>query len=544
VIGVNLLSSADADGCDPETLDRCNSLLQDNIHPVWDFIILTASNEEQALSYRKQIEFRLEKGLLSKDIHYAVVPDIEGKRIGSGGATLNVLRYIRDCSIDVDCFSGKHILVINSGGDSMRIPQYSACGKIFAPVARELSEGISATFFDEIIKSVAELPSRLPAGMLILAGDILLVFDPLRIELTGCDAAAMSVSENILKGTNHGVFIPDDEGNVKKFMHKSSIADLREFGAEDNDSNVHLDTGAIWLGENIINDLLKLLLTGSKINNEKYKKFINEKARLSFYADFVYPMARDSCLDRFYLEIPEGGYTDELKNCRTSLWQALHKYSMKLVDMSPAFFIHFGTTAELLKIMTSDIEKYACFGWKSAVNTNIDASGKFSVNSSFVDKNTEIGDGSYIENSLIYNSKVGKNCIISNTTLNLVKIPDNVVIHSLKQNDGDFVVRIYGINDDPKLGFYDGGTFLGIPIRNFLKEHRLKVSDLWDSEPYCLWDAKLFCKSASMSQSLEYALSLCTDSAGSCEIDRRVSLQQSYEKADIDDIIRRANPDE
>ena len=206
--------------------------------------------------------------------------------------------------------------------------------------------------------------------------------------------------------------------------------------------------------------------------------------------------------------------------------------------MSPASFIHFGTTAELLKIMTVDVEKYAYLGWKREVNTNTVTSGKFSVNSSFVDKNTKIGDGSYIENSLIYNSKVGKNCIISNITLDSVEIPDNVVIHCLKQKDGDYVTRIYGINDDPKLGHDNGGTFLGIPIQDYLKKHKLKISDLWESEPYSLWDAKLFFKSTSMRQSLEYALSLCMDYTEIYKISRRISLQQSYENADIDDIIR------
>ena len=62
--------------------------------PLWDYVILTASNESQAQSYRMQIQYRLEHGMLPKSIHYAVLPDPDGKRVGSGGATLNVLRYI------------------------------------------------------------------------------------------------------------------------------------------------------------------------------------------------------------------------------------------------------------------------------------------------------------------------------------------------------------------------------------------------------------------------------------------------------------------
>lgn len=60
----------------------------------WDYIILTASNEAQAEVYRSQIEYRLQNHRLPADTHYAVLPDPEGKRVGSGGATFNVMRYI------------------------------------------------------------------------------------------------------------------------------------------------------------------------------------------------------------------------------------------------------------------------------------------------------------------------------------------------------------------------------------------------------------------------------------------------------------------
>ena len=57
----------------------------------WDYLVLTASNEEQARTYREQIDYRLKQGRLPADTHYAVLPDPEGKRVCSGGATRHVL---------------------------------------------------------------------------------------------------------------------------------------------------------------------------------------------------------------------------------------------------------------------------------------------------------------------------------------------------------------------------------------------------------------------------------------------------------------------
>ena len=57
----------------------------------WDYVILTASNEEQAAAYRAQIDARLAAGRLPAGTVYEVLPDPDGKRVGSGGATFHVI---------------------------------------------------------------------------------------------------------------------------------------------------------------------------------------------------------------------------------------------------------------------------------------------------------------------------------------------------------------------------------------------------------------------------------------------------------------------
>lgn len=97
--------------------------LRDENDIKWDYFILTASNEAQAEAYERQIRYRLENGLLPTSTTYAVLPDPDGKRIGSGGATLNVLRYLAEQSGGGSAdFQNKRILVIHSGGDSKRVP--------------------------------------------------------------------------------------------------------------------------------------------------------------------------------------------------------------------------------------------------------------------------------------------------------------------------------------------------------------------------------------------------------------------------------------
>lgn len=120
--------------CQDAWEDYARSIRKVNF-PRWDYVILTSSNEEQARSFRSQIADRLEQGVLPGWTKYFVLPDPEGKRVGSGGATLNVLRFLSEEEGLWGDFHNKRILVIHSGGDSKRVPQYSVCGKLFSPVA-------------------------------------------------------------------------------------------------------------------------------------------------------------------------------------------------------------------------------------------------------------------------------------------------------------------------------------------------------------------------------------------------------------------------
>lgn len=85
--------------------------------------------------------------------------------------------------LDNNLIKNKRIQVIHSAGDSKRVPQYSACRKLFAPVSRELLNRQASTLFDEFIIGMSDMLGRIPEGMLVLSGSVLLLFNPLQIDL-------------------------------------------------------------------------------------------------------------------------------------------------------------------------------------------------------------------------------------------------------------------------------------------------------------------------------------------------------------------------
>lgn len=509
----------------------------------WDYVILTASNEAQALGYRLEIEHRLAKGMLPSRCRYVVLPDPEGARVGSGGATFHVLKYLvseNGGSVE-GCFDGRKILVIHSGGDSKRVPQYSVCGKLFSPVPRQLPGGRPSTLFDEFMIVMSAVAGRIREGMLVLSGDVLLLFNPLQLDFQFKGAAAISIKEPVTTGREHGVFLRGGDGMVERFLHKQSEQELSRLGAVSAQGNVDLDTGAVLFDCDLLNALLSLISSEGKLDEEKYNRFVNEKARISFYGDFLYPLAGRSTLEEFYEQAPEGSLCEELLACRKEIWEALKGFSMKVVCLSPAQFIHFGTTRELRELAAEKIGDYEFLDWHSSVCSNVEQE-RFAARNSFVCSAQNVGEGCYLEDSWVGPSaKVGKGAVLSCVAIDDISIPQDTVHSGVRLLDGRFVVRVYGVADNPKGTYEENAAFLGSWLGDVLDYYQVKRQDVWKGEDHSLWKACLYPVCASMQEAAQESLILvkmARGEAGRELVNRwlsleRTSLFESFAKADI-----------
>ena len=505
--------------------DDYNRSLKLKKFPRWDYVILTASNEQQAEGFRKQIEER--KSFLPKHTKFVAIPDRDGLRVGSGGATLEVLKYLRSKE---ESFEKLRVLVIHSGGDSKRVPQYSALGKLFSPVPHKLPNGRNSTLFDEFMICMSSVPSRIREGMVLLSGDVLLLFNPLQIDYNNVGAAAISFKEHVETGKNHGVYLNGENGNVKCCLQKKSVEVLRSVGAVNDSNCVDIDTGALIFSTEMMESLYSLIAAP-----EDYDRHVNAKTRLSLYADFLYPLAEDSTLEEFYKEKPEGEFCPELTAARERVWKVLRPYRMKLLRLAPAKFIHFGTTREILGLMNGGVDEYKDLGWSRIVGSSIkgDTAGYNSVLSS----RSTIGEGCYLEVSYVHrNSKIGDHCVLSYIEVSEREIPDNVVLHGLKQRDGSFVVRIFGIGDNPK-----ENKLFGKDLDEL--EQKLGVR-LWENSAHSLWEANLYAEADNIQDGVDAALNLyrIVNDEPAADIEQwrnaeKKSLCSGFNAADPDAII-------
>ena len=198
----------------------------------FDTIVITAADESQAACFRLQAKAFV--GVLARRI--LVVPDPGGKRVGTLGSTVHVLRKVR---------SAGRLLICHCGGFSKRLPAYAASGKVFAPVARTTA-GVT-TLFEVIVRNMSAL--KLPrTGALVVCGDLAPDFDFGACDFSRPGVTGVAYLDTLERGSRHGVYVPARGrglSEVRGFLQKPKPAEAKRAGAAIR-GKVAVDTGILW----------------------------------------------------------------------------------------------------------------------------------------------------------------------------------------------------------------------------------------------------------------------------------------------------------
>src|ERR1019366_8524704 len=186
----------------------------------WTAVLITAGSQRQAEKYEWELRRRVAAGRIPDGVLYMVVPDVADKRIGSGGATLNAIRRLiagvllqgdgANAAIDLrDWWSQQRVLLIHSGGDSRRLPQYSVSGKLFSAVPVMTPWGEASTVFDEVLALSSDWAERIPSGLVVGSGDVILTFDAQAVNCERPGFSGVAILQPAETGARHGVYVID-----------------------------------------------------------------------------------------------------------------------------------------------------------------------------------------------------------------------------------------------------------------------------------------------------------------------------------------------
>lgn len=173
----------------------------------FDLIVVTAANRAQARGYRAQLRGRQ---------NCLVVPDPGDRRVGSLGATVNVLRKVLNAAAS----RPRNLLVCHSGGDAKRTPGYAAMGKAFVP----MRDG--RPMLDHIVEAMEKLPGK--RGVTVCCGDVIPYLDCGQVAFAPSGVTGVAYPDGPWQAQRHGVYVAEagtEQGTrkVADFLQKPQV---------------------------------------------------------------------------------------------------------------------------------------------------------------------------------------------------------------------------------------------------------------------------------------------------------------------------------
>ena len=163
---------------------------------MFDLIVVTAANEAQAKGYRAQLKGRKNS---------VVVPDPGNRRVGSLGATVNVLKGVLAGrgAPGGRALPKRNVLICHSGGDARRTPGYAAMGKAFVPMAD------GRPMLDHIVEAMEKLPAK--DGVTVCCGDVIPYLDSGKVAFAKAGVTGVAYPDGPWQAQRHGVYAVANE---------------------------------------------------------------------------------------------------------------------------------------------------------------------------------------------------------------------------------------------------------------------------------------------------------------------------------------------
>ncbi|CCA65574.1 GDP-fucose pyrophosphorylase domain-containing protein [Caenorhabditis elegans] len=424
---------------------------------LWQKFILTAGSDSQNRVFYEQLS-RIPTQNYSESIE-VVTDESPGIRIGSGGATFNIIRKLLETETYEKLEKSK-VLLLHSGGLSQRMPHLSAYGKAFGtlPNCKSILETKLEIYKNDLLE---KLPST--GGIMITASDVIENMENAEKVKSNVDIIVFAHKSSLEVGTQHGVFVMDKKTRkLKRVLQKPTIEEMRKDGAIMEDEMVLTDS-CYFMTWKFCKKFMENPLLRSPITEE-----------LCCYGDFMRPMGFDPKLD--YIE---ASGSEQLKSYRKALADIFSTANVEISVLGENSFFHFGTYQEYIEHLLPNSIYRNSFP------------GAFKSNIVFSNGISKLPEQSFVEFST-GSLEVGKNSIVSGIDAgnSEIIIPSNTVVFTLALKTKTFVTIIIKIDEDIKK----------VCDRVKWNGHDTEISDK------SIWDAPLFGTFETREKSLKTAL--------------------------------------
>lgn len=506
-----------------DALDRGQRLLRLTIDapdrvPGWEVIVLTASGPAQAELYRRQAATLQEQRRLPPQAEVLVVEDPAGARIGSGGATLNVLRQLH--ARMGAALATRRILLIHAGGDSRRQPWASATGKILVPFPLLAHPDHPVpTLLEQVLAILAPLATQfLGGGLAVASGDVLTLCAADAIQPAANGLTLVVTPATLDVAGRHGVaVVGSDQRTVTDLLQKADAATLTAAGAVLGGGLALIDTGLVLARGAALRALIDLASAVA----DPVATLLAARSEISVYEEIL----AGCCPSRaeWLARRPLG----------SALATSLRGLTLTAARLDDFRFVHLGTSTDYLGHLAA--------GWQGGMTRRIlaehgalAASGSTLLHSR-VAAGVRVGHGSLVAFSCLGQQvAVGNRSVVVNVVADEqpLVLPDHACLWQVPMvasadRKAGWATLCCGVDDNPKDAWPDA-TFLGQRIGDWAATRGLTADALWPAgTARLLWTARLFPVQPDRRAAAGIAWLLDGDGAAAAEIWRtapRVSM--------------------
>jgi fucokinase len=472
----------------------------------WDYLIVTAANDQQAKAYDHQIQQRQQAGEIPQVHNCLVIPDIDGRRIGSGGSTLHSLACVlhrerpgagpATFEEAEAILSGLRILIVHAGGDSRRLPAYSHCGKMFVPIPAKGQPSVASTLFDRLVPAFLKLPKASWGQVVVASGDALILFDATVVEFARPGINALGSLASSKDAAHHGVFCAAKDGFVRRYLQKPSPDAQLTAGAVNAQGESVLDLGVMSFDASAAIQLMRAFFAeGSPEHGEPALDWKTEvraalySGGIDLYREICCALGSDTTFGQYADNVRASGST--LDRALLAEWFAFLRPIAFNLDILPRCkFLHFGTTRELITSGMALLAEDSGEPAQATLLLNSDIQSEIAADHAWI-------EGCSIRDTLTLE---GFNTVAGVDVVEPLKLRKGACLDISagisRRGENVWFLRYYDIDDTFKHSTEEGGTFCGLPLQNWLGTIGLVASDIWPAEApergRTLWNARVF----------------------------------------------------
>ena len=293
------------------------------------------------------------------------------------------------------------------------------------------------------------------------------------------------------------------------FCTEASADELSRLKAIDNAGMVQIDTGIVWFDAATVAKLSALTAEPQVAPLlDAASDTVSGAAAINLYGDLLMPLAETTDYQTYLADESDGLATDELRSARKVVWSTMRSTQFTVASLQPAVFVHFGTSEEYWRMVTSDDQLAELCGWTRRaasapiraeeiaadlvlVNSDIEVvNDRGSTSSTGPNRTALVTDSQAPE--LSWHSRI---IVAGVRTARPLMVGPDTIVHQLPVAGG-YVTRILGMSDDPKqLVDSPKGTYLNRPWSAWLSGSGVSPEALWEHvspEQWNLWNARLF----------------------------------------------------